>query len=535
MPPYRQAIDAGFCYKAGMTDGPKAATGTQLLDKALDMIDLVESSGQRLTSSAIAQISGYPKPTVNRILAALVRRGLLAIDRRDQSYELGMRFTQLAATLRRSHHLVTQIEDQMISLSTRSGETVSLGVAEPAAARIVGRYHLGLEGMPGGPAGAKRPYHASAIGKALLSGMPERQALRHIARINFERFTPNTIAGREQLLTDLQVIRARGHALDDEEIVTGTRCVAVPIFDRNGAVTAAISLSAPRYRMTEERVAEIAAALAVIAATARERMPVAAEDGYETGEITCLRGGGLFHPLAMAVNSENIRLVDAGAQALRIFSPNGALLETVELRGPIDASALGPDGRVMIACGRKVQILSPHRTTQWIELPDEVAALSFAPDGQGYALTRDGGVHDALSGKALFNAAGRPALMTNAGRLLCLSEGHHILLFSCDGAITHQLGFDGHAETIAATESHVWIANGSHVLRIDIATGKADQVASPESRITAIAASGGEAWLAGANFGAQLSDFGAPAQHSGALYRWVLPPREKNTAAAAKD
>jgi DNA-binding IclR family transcriptional regulator len=503
-----------------MTEGHKAATGTQLLDKALDMIDLVESSGQRLTASAIAQISGYPKPTVNRILAALVRRGFLAIDRRDQSYELGMRFTQLAATLRRSHHLVTQIEDQMISLSTRSGETVSLGVAEPAAARIVGRYHLGLEGMPGGPAGAKRPYHASAIGKALLSGMPERQALRHIARIDFERFTPKTIAGREQLLTDLQVIRARGHALDDEEIVTGTRCVGVPIFDRDGAVTAAISLSGPRNRMTEERVSEIAAALGVIAAAARERMPPAAEAGHEAGEITCLRGGGLFHPLAMAVSNETIQIVDAGAQALRIFSPSGTLLETMELRGPIDAAALGVDGRVMTASGRKIQVHLSGQTTQGIELPEAVAALCFAPNGQAYALTQDGILRDALTGEPLFRTAGRSNLMTMAGGLLCLCYAREVFLFGSDGALTHKLGFGGDAEAIAATDNHIWIATDNQILRIDIETGKTDKIASPERRVTAIAAAGADAWLAGANFGAQLSDFREEARNSGALYRW---------------
>ncbi|MDB5735352.1 MAG: hypothetical protein JWP16_2021 [Alphaproteobacteria bacterium] len=510
-----------------MTDEPKAATGTQLLDKALDMIDLVESSGQRLTAGAIAQISGYPKPTVNRILAALVRRGFLAIDRRDQSYELGMRFTQLAATLRRSHHLVTQIEDQMISLSTRSGETVSLAVAEPGAARIVGRYHLGLEGVPGGPAGAKRPYHASAIGKALLSGMSERQAQRHIARIDFERFTPNTIAGREQLLGDLQVIRARGHALDEEEIVTGTRCVAVPIFDRNGAVTAAISLSGPIHRMTQARVVDIVAALGAIAAAARERMPVAPEDGQEAGEIACLRSGGLFHPLAMAIDNETIRVVDAGAQALRIFTTSGTLLETVELNGPFQAAALGPDGQVMIASGGNVQILSHGQAARWTEFPEDVTALSFAPDRQGYALTHHGGVHDALSGKALFKPTGRATSMTNAGGLLCLSEGHHIALYNSDGVVMRRLDFDGHAEAIAATGSHVWIANRTHLLRIEIATGKTAQVTSPERRITAIAALGTDAWLAGANFGAQLSDFGGPARNSGALYRWMADRRPK--------
>jgi len=506
-----------------MTDGPKTATGTQLLDKALDMIDLVESSGQRLTASAIAEISGYPKPTANRILAALVRRGFLAIDRRDQSYELGMRFTQLAATLRRSHHLVTQIEDQMISLSTRSGETVSLAVAEPTSARIVSRYHLGLEGMPGGPAGAKRPYHASAIGKALLSGMPERQALRHIARIDFERFTPNTISGREGLLADLQVTRARGHALDDEEIVAGTRCVAVPIFGRDGTVTAAISLSGPSYRMIDARIREITTALGAIAAAARESMYPAVGDRQESGEISCLRGGGLFHPLAMTVNDENIRIVDAGARALRTFSLDGMLRETEELPGPFETAALGASGQVMLSAGKKIQLLLPGQKARGADLPDAVVALAFAPNGQGYALAREGGVYDPLSGKLLFKAAGWPNLITVSSQLLCLSTDHQILLCNGDGTIKHKLEIGGRAEALTATDSHIWVADGKHILRTAVATGETEQVDVPERRITAIAGFGADTWLAGANFGAQLSDFGETARNSGALYRWKRP------------
>lgn len=515
-----------------MTEETKTATGTQLLDKALDMIDLVESSGQRLTANDITQITGHPKPTVNRILAALVRRGFLAIDRRDQSFELGMRFTQLAATLRRSHHLVTQIEEQMISLSTRSGETVSLAVAEPAAARIVGRYHLGLDGIPGGPAGAKRPYHASAIGKALLSAMPERQALRHISRIDFERFTPRTLVGRDQLLSELQVIRARGYALDDEEIVAGTRCIAVPIFDRDGTVTAAISLSGPRYRMTDERLTEIATALAVIAATARERALPAAADGPETGEVSCLRSGGLFHPLAMAVSETNIRIVDAGAQALRIFSLDGALLESAELRGPFDAAALSPNGAIMLALGNWIQLLRPGLPPQNFDLTAKVIALCFAPDGEGYALTREGEVREVRTGRLLFRCEDRPNALTASSRLLCLGTAQKILLLSIDGTVVRKLDIGRRVEALAATDDHLWVANERRVMRIAVATGETDQIEIAERCTAAVAAKDDSVWLAGASLGAQLSDFGETARNSGAIYRWTLSPQGTHSRSA---
>ena len=178
----------------------RTQTGTQLLDKALDMVDLIEQSNQRLSANAIALASGYPKPTVSRILSALVRRGFLAVDRRDQTYELGMRFTQMAATLRRTHRLVALVEDELIALSTRTGESVSLGIPEPTAVRIVGRYQLGLESLPGGPTGAKRPYHATAIGKAILANLDDKQMHKLVNVLRVQELVPGEAVERELAL-----------------------------------------------------------------------------------------------------------------------------------------------------------------------------------------------------------------------------------------------------------------------------------------------------------------------------------------------
>jgi hypothetical protein len=277
--------------------------------------------------------------------------------------------------------------------------------------------------------------------------------------------------------------------------------------------------------MTPERVAEIASALGVIAAIARERMPVATDDGPEAGELACLHGGGLFRPLAMVAGNDTLRVVDAGAKALRIFSSDGVLLETVDLHESMDTAALGSDGQLMIASGRKIKVLWSGYVSRAIELPEDVVALSFATDGQGYALTRQG-VHDALSGKMLFQIADRFTQIAVAGACFFLGGDHHVQLLNRDGAILRRLDFDGDAEAIAATDNHVWIATRSNILRIEIATGRTDRVASPE-QITAMATRDSTVWLAGANLGARLSVFDGAAHHSGALYRWMPAALER--------
>jgi DNA-binding IclR family transcriptional regulator/sugar lactone lactonase YvrE len=507
-------------------DAPRTASGTQLLDKALDMIDLVERSSQRLTANTIAQACGYPKPTVNRILSALVRRGFLGIDRRDQSYELGMRFTQLAAALRRSHQLVTLVEEQLIALSARSGETVSLGVAELGAVRIVARYHLGLESAPGGPTGAKRPYHASAVGKVILAGMPDKEARRHIARMNFERFTPHTIDGKAALLEELQLVRARGYALDNEEIVTGVRCVAAPIYSARGEIAGAISLSAPTHRMTTKRVEEIVATLGIIAAKATQRLIGAHADGLQASEgVICLRAGGLFQPAAIAASAERILVVDAAAPSIHAFSPDGVLLETEQLDELPDAAAVMADGTRLLARRGLVEYRRRDGTPRTIAFDHIVDALAFGRDGRGYAMGADGGVHDAITGALLFRAGAPASALAVAGKVACLlaADGKSVAVQDVtDGTLVKTIPLDGalgNSGAIATDGLCVWVTgrDSRQIDCIHIESGMVRRIPSPERSITAIAIQGHDLLIAGASLNAALID--QAGHNSGSLYR----------------
>jgi IclR family acetate operon transcriptional repressor len=172
--------------------GNAAGSGTQSLDTAPDLVDIVARSDQRLTANAIAAISGFPKPTVHRILSALVRRGMLNFDRRDQAYDLGLRFSELAATFSASHRMVALIEDELIRLSALTGDAVSIGVPEADSVRLVGRYAMGIKVNPD-VAGAKRSYHASGIGKAALTFSAPEFIHRFLKRVELPALKPHTI------------------------------------------------------------------------------------------------------------------------------------------------------------------------------------------------------------------------------------------------------------------------------------------------------------------------------------------------------
>ncbi len=96
------------------------------------------------------------------------------------------------------------------------------------------------------------PLHCTAPGKVFLAGMPERERKQQLPN-DLQGFTPSTITDRLRLLEHLELVAARGYALDDEELEAGVRCVSAPVYDGSMQVVGAISVIGPANRLGDER------------------------------------------------------------------------------------------------------------------------------------------------------------------------------------------------------------------------------------------------------------------------------------------
>lgn len=85
--------------------------------------------------------------------------------------------------------------------------------------------------------------YCSGIGKVLLAHLPEPAQTAYLSTGPFPALTNQTITDPVLLKDELDIVLRRGFALDDEEVVAGLQCVAVPILKQNGAVIAAVSAS----------------------------------------------------------------------------------------------------------------------------------------------------------------------------------------------------------------------------------------------------------------------------------------------------
>jgi DNA-binding IclR family transcriptional regulator len=109
--------------------------------------------------------------------------------------------------------------------------------------------------------GNRRYLHSTAIGKVLLSGLPEKEVQRLIRIQGLPRLTPRTLVSQQSLIKELDRVRKQGYALDNEENEPDGRCIGAGIVNKGSRIIAALSISAPAFRMDMARVRSLAGEL----------------------------------------------------------------------------------------------------------------------------------------------------------------------------------------------------------------------------------------------------------------------------------
>jgi IclR family pca regulon transcriptional regulator len=92
--------------------------------------------------------------------------------------------------------------------------------------------------------GTRLPAHATSMGHVLLAGLTEPELQRYVAQADLRPLTGHTITRRDDLIARLDLVRAQGYAIVDQELEYGLRSGAAPVIDSNGRVIAALALSA---------------------------------------------------------------------------------------------------------------------------------------------------------------------------------------------------------------------------------------------------------------------------------------------------
>ncbi|MCE5265013.1 MAG: IclR family transcriptional regulator [Deltaproteobacteria bacterium] len=221
------------------------------LDKALQIFELLIDQGRDLSITEICQKLGMVKGTVHRVLSTLVARKFIQQNGKTKMYGLGVRTLEIGIDSRREKVLRVSMAPFLMQLYDTCGETVNAAVWEYNGIRYI--YRLESEALLriSTAAGARFAGYCAATGKILLSYF-SNEDIRQIYSLNtsLKKYTPNTITSVNELIKEIEEVRVKKVAVDDEEALVGVYCVAAPILNSKGECVAAISISAPKHRVT---------------------------------------------------------------------------------------------------------------------------------------------------------------------------------------------------------------------------------------------------------------------------------------------
>jgi len=251
-----------------------SAYKVQVLDRAFSILDALAKIKSDASLVELADMVKLHKSTVHRLVMILETYRMLERNPQTGRYHLGLRLFELGTIAVASFDISEGARPHLERIVFETDETVHLCILDDGEVLYVDKIEPSRSVRMALRAGRRSPSYCTAVGKAMLAHLPESEVDDIIRRHGLRRLTPNTITTPAELKAELQAIRARGYAIDNEEREEGVRCIATAVLDHVERPLAAIGVSAPAFRLPMEKVPVIAGLVCRAARTLSE------ESGY---------------------------------------------------------------------------------------------------------------------------------------------------------------------------------------------------------------------------------------------------------------
>ena len=219
-------------------------------------MEIVEhfNNNKEMGLSEIAECMKLSKSTVYGLINTLVTYRYLEQNSETKKYKLGMKLFELGATVEKRLDLRNEARPFCEMISKKYGKTVHLATHHEGEVVYIDKFDMPDFIITYSQVGKRAPMNCTGVGKALLAYLPWEYSKKYILEKGFAIKTSKSIKDEKSLSKELEDIKKRGYAIDDEEIEIGLKCVAAVIFNHKKEPVAAISLSGMTNKMTDEAI-----------------------------------------------------------------------------------------------------------------------------------------------------------------------------------------------------------------------------------------------------------------------------------------
>ena len=249
-------------------------------DSVIKAFKIIEYLAEETNGAALKSISkdlNIDSATAYRYLSSLRDLGYVQQNQKNLNYQLTTKFTWIASLVLDHIQIRALAHHKLEELASIANETVHLCVLDGTEITYIDKIDSNQPVKMRSGIGRRGRVHSTGVGKVMLAFLPEKERENLLPKLNLSSLTPNTITDPIKLCLELDRIRQRGYSIDDQEDEVGIRCVGAPIFDHNGYVIAAISITGWTITMTTDRLVDLSATLL------KTSLDISAELGYRVG------------------------------------------------------------------------------------------------------------------------------------------------------------------------------------------------------------------------------------------------------------
>jgi DNA-binding IclR family transcriptional regulator len=227
--------------------------------RTLEVLDLLSGPETSWTIGGMARELRIPKSSLHGILSTMRARGWIALDDATGRIRLGIRALATGYAFVENDEWASLAQPVLDTLWDQTNEAVEYGRLDAADVVYLAKRDSHAPMRLYSAVGRRLPAHATALGKAILAGLPEEDLESRLAA-PLAALTPNTIVDGVALREELQRVRESGFAIDRGENATGVVSIAAALVPGR-STRDALSVAVPAARATPERIDEVARAV----------------------------------------------------------------------------------------------------------------------------------------------------------------------------------------------------------------------------------------------------------------------------------
>lgn len=228
--------------------GPNDRDFVTALASGLEVILAFDEQHPRMTLSEVAIRTGMNRARARRFLLTLHSLGY--VRKQQRVFELAPKVLKLGYAFLSANDYRSVIQQVLEDITEASGESSSLGVLDGNDVTYIARSSSRQRLMAITLAvGTRLPAAHTSIGRALLAQLPDEELDAWLEQVELEKYTDKTLTDKAELRICIKKVQQQGYAIADQELDSGLRSIAVPVFNANGNLLGAINISTNAARV----------------------------------------------------------------------------------------------------------------------------------------------------------------------------------------------------------------------------------------------------------------------------------------------